>query len=324
MLPKPLIFLFVLGGGALSLVLGEVWARSTMPASSHTPYRTAPVDGLPSILGKNIELVWQGADVQTNSFGFRGPDPTPAGEMPEDTLRIAMVGDSFVFGSGVQWEDTLGVKLEAALGELGQAVEVLNCGVPGYNTRNAAVNLAEYVMPLKPDLVIFLGFANDAEPDQNYGEIDPDHMPDQVSPYPLRSALLQRTLVVTRDLAAGLGLHLGRNTAQVQKELYAGAGGERVRDGFARMQATCSAAGIPLVVAIYPFMNRPDRNAYLPVEQGMARDAEAMGLPVVRIERAFEGFDRRDHWAHPIYDSHPDGEANTLAAALLAQRILDL
>ncbi len=324
MLPKPLLFLLVLGGGALSLVLGEAWARSTMPASSHTPYRTAPIDGLPSVLGKNIELVWQGADVETNRFGFRGPDPTSAVDMPEGTLRIAIVGDSFVFGSGVQWEDTLGVKLEAALRALGQPAEVMNCGVPGYNTRNAAVNLAAYVMPLEPDLVVFLGFANDAEPDQDYGEIDPERMPDQVSPFPLRSAFLQRTLVVTRDIAADLGVHLGRNTADVQRALYAGAGGERVRDGFAKMQATCSAAGVPLVVAIYPFMNRPERNAYLPVEQGMARDAEAMGIPVVRIERAFEGFNRRDHWAHPIYDSHPDGEANALAAALLAKRILEL
>lgn len=320
MLPKPLLFLLVLGGSVAGIALGEVWARNTMPLSTHTPYRTAPIEGLPSILGPSIDLVWQGASVQTNSLGFRGPEPSP---LPQDgVMRIALVGDSFVFGSGVQWEATLGEQIELALAAQGRTAEVLNCGVPGYNIGNTAVNLAEYVMPLQPDLVIFLAFANDTDPHQDYGEIDPDRMPDQVSPFPLRSALIQRTLVVMRDLAAGVDVHLGRNSYQLQYETYAGEGGERVRDGLRSMKETCAAAETPLMVAVYPFMNRPDRNPYLPIEQGIARDVEKLGLPLVRIERAFEGYKRRDHWAHSIYDSHPDLEANRLAAELLAREIL--
>lgn len=320
MLPKPLLFLFALGGCVAGIALGEVWARNTMPRSTETPYRTAPIAGLPSVLGRNIDLVWQGANVQTNSLGFRGPEIAP--KSGDGVLRVALVGDSFVFGSGVHWDATLGEQLELAFADQGQPAEVLNCGVPGYNIGNTAVNLAEFVMPLEPDVVVFVAFANDAEPHQDYGEIDPNRMPDAVSPYPLRSALIQRTLVVMRDLAAGLDAHLGRNTFAVQCAVYAGEGGERVRAGLQAMKATCDDAGVPLAVAVYPFMNRPDRNPYLPIEQGISRDAVLAGLQVVRIERAFEGYKRRDHWAHSIYDSHPDQHANRLAADLLASELL--
>lgn len=72
-------------------------------------------------------------EYRLNSFGLRGP-PFPI-EKPSGAIRIAVVGDSFVFGSGVEEPDTLPAKLTSRLRDRFPAamVEVLNLGVPGNN-----------------------------------------------------------------------------------------------------------------------------------------------------------------------------------------------
>lgn len=69
-----------------------------------------------------------------NRHHFRGADPAD----PPTRPRLCVVGDSFVFGSGVEESDTLPARLER---ELSGRVEVLNLGVPGHNL---ASHLAVY------------------------------------------------------------------------------------------------------------------------------------------------------------------------------------
>lgn len=72
-------------------------------------------------------------EYRLGSFGLRGADFP---ERPvEGAVRVAVVGDSFVFGSGVEEADSLPVKLDAHLRARFPAVrfEVLNLGVPGNN-----------------------------------------------------------------------------------------------------------------------------------------------------------------------------------------------
>lgn len=80
-----------------------------------------------------------------NSWGLRGADFREG--KPEGARRIAVVGDSFVFGSGVEEADSLPVRLGARLRERfpGSSLEVLNLGVPGNNlvSHLATARLAE-------------------------------------------------------------------------------------------------------------------------------------------------------------------------------------
>lgn len=305
--------------GGLLMTVAEVIARRGVPQSQLTPYRTARLEGLPAELRPNFETHWQGAQVKINSHGFRGPEFS---EPLTGVLRIALVGDSFAFGSGVNWEDTLGVQLELALAARGQRATVFNCGVPGYNIGNVASSLEAYVLGLQPDIVVYLAFANDTDPPLQYGEIDPMRVPNVYKRFPLRSAFLEWCSVNVREGLATLGMNISKNQPKLQAAIYAGEGGERIRAGLERLSALCEGAGVRLVMTIHPFMLEAARNPFLPVEQGMARDGDALGLEVVRLERAFEGRDRRSLWADPIYDSHPNGEANALSAAWLAGMLL--
>lgn len=98
-----------------------------------------------------------------NRFGYRGK-PLPQ-KKPEGTLRIAVLGDSFAFGQGVEDNQTIPYYLEQALNKKAESrVEVLNFGVPGYNFGDFEPQFALFAFKWHPDLVLFFLFENDLDP----------------------------------------------------------------------------------------------------------------------------------------------------------------
>jgi hypothetical protein len=77
------------------------------------------------------------------------PAPTPG------VFRIALFGDSFVYGSEVGYPDTWAFGLARRLQARGEAVEVLNFGVPGYGTDQAYLRWIQAGAAYAPDVVIF-------------------------------------------------------------------------------------------------------------------------------------------------------------------------
>jgi hypothetical protein len=108
-------------------------------------------------LGHSLRPNVRSGDVVTNSLGFRGreyPAPKPPG-----AFRILGLGDSFTFGRHAPDEVYLEL-LEArllALG-LGFPVEVINAGVPGYDTAQELGQLRKVGLGLGPDLVLLAFF----------------------------------------------------------------------------------------------------------------------------------------------------------------------
>ena len=70
---------------------------------------------------------------RSGPLGFREPGWSP--EKPNDTRRIALIGDSYVFGVGVEVGDTLSSALGAELTRRARdrRTEIVNLGVPGSN-----------------------------------------------------------------------------------------------------------------------------------------------------------------------------------------------
>ena len=91
-----------------------------------------------------------------NSEGFRDREHTKT--KPANTLRIAVVGDSFAEGRQVPLESTFWSVLEERL-QLSPAleginVEVLNFGVSGYGTAEELLTLRQRVWQYSPDVVV--------------------------------------------------------------------------------------------------------------------------------------------------------------------------
>lgn len=111
-------------------------------------------------------VAWaEGTDVHINKFGFRSMDFELA--KPEKTYRIVTIGESSTFGFHVPddktWPFVLNKLFQSKTSPGGAGytnTEVVNLGLPWYNTNNN-LNLMQFVVSLKPDLVLFYGGAND-------------------------------------------------------------------------------------------------------------------------------------------------------------------
>ena len=96
------------------------------------------------------------AYVRINSDGLR--DREHAKEKPANTLRIAVVGDSYAEAFQVEQEKAFWAVLERKLADCpalaGRRVEVINFGVSGYGTAQELLTLRERVWQYSPDVVL--------------------------------------------------------------------------------------------------------------------------------------------------------------------------
>ena len=107
------------------------------------------------------DVEFKDVPVSSNSMGFRGPEITQ--EKPADTVRIVGLGDSVMFGWGVRQEESYLAQLQDLLTEAypQKTWEVINTGVPGYNTVMEVATMREKGLALEPDIVILNFVTND-------------------------------------------------------------------------------------------------------------------------------------------------------------------
>ena len=101
--------------------------------------------------------------VSTNSHGFRDREvsllPSPG------IKRVLCIGDSLTFGDGVAAGDTYPKQLEVLLNSVGdQRYEVINAGVPSYDTWQEVTFFKTKGVEFKPDIVVLGFYSNDVVP----------------------------------------------------------------------------------------------------------------------------------------------------------------
>jgi hypothetical protein len=122
---------------------------------------------------------------RVNAFGFRGPAWHEA--VRPGTMRGVVIGDSMVFGSGVDDDDTIDAALARRLSDAhaGTTVEVLNLGVEGSNLPAYVELYRAATERLRPDFVVlFLFLPNDL------GELEQPSVADRFGAYSFFTFLL--------------------------------------------------------------------------------------------------------------------------------------
>ncbi len=119
----------------LAVILGDILSAVFFPYNrpATTKKKNTFVVSSPTRVHQfipNATFVYDGAEYHTNSLGFRDREfsvPKPAG-----TLRMAVLGDSFIEGLAEKQGDTIPKVLERELQTKYKGpVEVMNCGVRG-------------------------------------------------------------------------------------------------------------------------------------------------------------------------------------------------
>ena len=131
---------------ALAMELGvRALARDAAQATGYAPVNTDLRFGRPR-----------------NARGYR--DLERALEKPAGTRRLVVMGDSFAWGAGIEYEDTWGQRLERGLSRRhGERWEVVNVALPGLGASDYAAQLAAETLAYSPDVVVLGWVLNDAE-----------------------------------------------------------------------------------------------------------------------------------------------------------------
>ncbi len=298
--------------------------------------------------------------VHTNSRGFRvSPNHEEfAYEKPEGVYRVLLLGPSFGFGWGVNYEDTMGARLETALREArkngDRRVEVINAGVPSLPSVPQLRWLKGEGVRYQPDVIVQLVYGSmsvDTREDPGLS-VDPDGnlirrdatLLDRVKDQLKKSAVVfYGWLIATRAGSALAGRDTkstveGAGRAMETHERFdpADASLNAALDYYRDLQLTANQAGARLLIAYFPL-------SYCVHEQDVAR-WRLQGVRNVQDQIAFDagfcdylrsngqdclnltdGLRREAGLGKRLYflvDIHWTPEGNRLAAQLAARRIL--
>lgn len=108
-------------------------------------------------LRRGYERVHDDRRVRVNTLGFREDSESRF----EKHVRIAVLGDSVTFGTGLSQDQTIPAALQRRLDAEAEMIKVLNLGVPGYALGEMPDRLREAVEAYRPAAVVYVLNLND-------------------------------------------------------------------------------------------------------------------------------------------------------------------
>lgn len=262
----------------------------------------------------NLDQEYAGARVVTNSLGLRDYRPP---HKSEDKEQILVLGDSFTFGYGVPLEGSYPNTLERLLneGSGGPGYEVINAGVPGYDTVDEAQLLKKIIIHYSPRWVI-VGL----------------HPGDFMSHQQLKKSLLLRLRETLRYRSAFFAwaqrvykTKLIKYVPPPKSALTVDPGtvfqsprADRIKQAFQDIRATATDSGADMIVFIICPLIYWDSYPYKGLHTSVAQFCEENAIHFVDPLDKFSKYDAASLWVGPN-DSHYNAEANRIAAEVLRE-----
>jgi GDSL-like Lipase/Acylhydrolase family len=272
---------------------------------------------------------------EINSAGLRDREYPVA--KPAATFRIVAIGDSFTFGAGVKQGETYPKRLEAMLNERlggkGTTFEVLDAGVPGYNTYQELIHLREVGLKFNPDLIV-LGFTlSDAElgdfglkdvKDRKWLIQLKEWMKNHLGLYGFLRMRLKRlvdkynTALLDPDNIGGSAVIPLKLAAKGEKSV----GWDLCRQSLEDLGAIARSRSCPILLVLFPFLDQLDNSYPFKAEHALvSRTAHENGIAVLDLLPDFTGLKPSLLWVTPT-DSHPNARGHLIAAEAIYRALL--
>jgi len=251
---------------------------------------------------------------RTNNYGFRDSDFAIA---RNERVRVAFVGDSFCWGTGVRSQDRFSDLIAQWLNRdaiLGEAFEVYNFCLPGFNTAGEAALYEQVVGYFQPDILVIAYFLNDVNvPPDLYFQWRVEG-PGWLRDWRRHSRFVD--LVFSLIGALDARPEFIRSVNAAYREGHPGLAS--VAAGFERIGALNGGGRVPTLLAIFPWISQLEANQY-PFEEAhrtIAALGRQNGFAVLDLRDAFYGHDAEALWVHPG-DHHPNDTGHRIAAQAL-------
>jgi hypothetical protein len=195
-----------------------------------------------------------------NSLGLRDRERSPV-EVEQGRPRVVALGDSVLFGGGVDLKEIFAIRLERELQKsLGAQAQVFNLGVPGYNTRNEVEYYKLRGAALRPDLILVAYCLNDAfVHSTELAELlsDPRYASQRALAPGLSSTLSRGLFIYShffRLLGTRLSASLSANKDAEDPLASHAAGRSAVREALAELVEIAKEQNIKVHLVVFPYL----------------------------------------------------------------------
>ncbi|HPA47245.1 MAG TPA: GDSL-type esterase/lipase family protein [bacterium] len=283
-------------------------------------------------LKPGFEAPVYGAMVRVNSRGLRESESL-AYNGPEEVYRILCLGDSVVFGFGIEQPEAFPAVLERLLTERERSdFEAINTGVPGYNTVQEVRFLETEGFRYHPRLVLLFLVINDPESTRtldSQGNLLP--APEDIwlrlsqkygalSPADTSCHTYNAVCRAFFPLTARYRKILGEAVRYQTEEIFTNPSWEACQTALAELRAWSESNAIPVVPVILPvladFKNHPYKGSYDRLSSACVEN----GLAPVSAFEALSRYSPEQLRVHPL-DGHPGIFGHRIIAEFLADTL---
>jgi hypothetical protein len=255
----------------------------------------------------------------------------PSARRRDSSVRIVMIGDSFTEGQGVPQQHTFSALLDR---ELGDAVEVINCGRRGHDFPRI-YEFFERQLAREPHIAVYGMTLNDAQQSSEFRERQ-SYLDDWIMDRrrTIRAGeegrlpfWMPRLAALVRDRLESQ--RVGRETTRWYREMYAEpnrAGWEETQQHVRQMGDAMGARNGQLLVTLLPLLvqldeDYPFRGPTRTITEAFSNDeSAARNIRFIDTTPAFLGRDAAELWVHPA-DRHPNIAAHRIIADALRPQL---
>lgn len=258
-------------------------------------------------------------------------------EKPDNTFRIAFLGDSIAYGFGVDQTETTSAHLERLLNkyypDAGFSFEVLNFGVPGYNFQQIFETLRVKALLYSLDLIIYAYCLNDPQ-EYSYemaklqaGTVAATNVLEVIPLYRSRLFMLARYAITrpkwNRDDPQAIALSKG-NYAQYFSQLHRDpARWGPIQSGLDELRDISLTRGVPVLVLIIPVLKDLENYPIKSVSALLHRAFADRSLHVLDLLEFYASYEQEENRRIGWDSLHLTAEGHAFTAVATLYKLLD-